>query len=34
LTIIFSTDELSLVAACYTEKGWTGNQIAREFHYR
>jgi len=29
--MVFSKDNLAVIVACFTEKGWTGNRIAREF---
>jgi len=29
--MVFSKDDLAVIAACFTEKGWTGTRIAREF---
>jgi len=29
--MFFSKDDLAVIVACFTEKGWTGTRIAREF---
>jgi len=29
--MVFSKDDLAVIAACFTEKEWTGTRIAREF---
>jgi len=29
--MVFSKDNLAVIVACFTEKGWIGNRIAREF---
>jgi len=29
--MFFSKDDLVIIVACCTEKGWTGTQIAKEF---
>jgi len=29
--MVFSKDDLAVIVACFTEKGWTGTWIAQEF---
>jgi len=29
--MFFSKDDLAVIVTCFTEKGWTGTQIAKEF---
>jgi len=31
IEMLFSTDDLAVIIACCTEKGWTVTQIAKEF---
>jgi len=29
--MVFTKDDLAVIVTCFTEKGWTGTQIAKEF---
>jgi len=29
--MVLSKDDLAVIVACFTEKGWTGTRIAKEF---
>jgi len=29
--MVFSKDDLAVIVACFTEEGWTGTGIAKEF---
>jgi len=29
--MVFSKDDLAVIVTCFTEKGWTGTRIAKEF---
>jgi len=29
--MVVSKDDLAVIVACFTEKGWTGTRIAKEF---
>jgi len=31
IEMVFSKDDLAVIAVCFTEKGWTGTRIAKEF---
>jgi len=31
LKMVFAKDDLAVIVACFTEKGWTGTQIAKQF---
>jgi len=31
LKIVFAKDNLAVIVTCFTEKGWTGTRIAKEF---